>query len=109
MDDAGYFQVLTTTESKDDATALARAVLTERAAACVQVVGPVESHFWWRGELVTAEEWLCVMKTTAARLDPLLQLVREKHGYDVPEVTATPITRGSPSYLDWISEEVLGD
>ncbi len=103
--ETGYYQVLTTLASSEDAAALARAVLESRAAACVQVVGPIASHYWWQGEIQTEQEWLCLVKTAAEVLDRLMALIAEQHPYDVPEVTATPITAGSEAYLRWIGSE----
>jgi len=103
--DAGYYQVLTALESKDDAATLARTLLESRAAACVQIVGPVESHYWWQGEIQTEQEWLCQIKTAADTLDRLMTLIRDSHPYDTPEITATAIVHGSMDYLSWIVEE----
>lgn len=103
--DAGYYQVLTTVESKDDATSLARTLLENRAAACVQILGPIESHYWWQGEIQTEREWLCQIKTAADALDRLMTLIGEHHAYDTPEITATAIVQGSTQYLAWIGEE----
>jgi periplasmic divalent cation tolerance protein len=102
---ASYYQVLTTLASREDAAALARVVLERRAAACVQVLGPIESHYWWQGEIQTEQEWLCQIKTAAEVLDRLMALVKERHPYDVPEITATPIARGSEEYLRWVGAE----
>lgn len=103
--ETGYYQVQTTLASREDAAALARSVLESRAAACVQVVGPIESHYWWQGEIQTEQEWLCLVKTAAGVLERLMALVTARHPYDVPEVTATPIAAGSEAYLRWIGAE----
>ncbi len=79
--------------------------MDERLAACVQVVGPVESRYWWEGSVETATEWLCVAKTTADRYDELEAAVRAVHSYDVPEVLAVPVVRGSEAYLRWLGDE----
>jgi periplasmic divalent cation tolerance protein len=101
-----FFQVLTTLESKEDAAGLAQVILDSRAAACVQIVGPIESHYWWQGAVQTEAEYLCLIKTHSDALDRLMQLIRDNHPYDVPEITATPIVTGSQAYLDWIAAEV---
>lgn len=98
--------MLTTLESKEDAARLAGVILDARAAACVQIVGPIESHYRWQGEVQTEAEYLCQIKTDAGALDRLMSLIGEHHPYDVPEITATPIVRGSQAYLDWIAAEV---
>ena len=59
-------QVITTTATKAEADALAAALVERRLAACVQVIGPIRSVYWWEGEVSSDEEWLCQMKTTRA-------------------------------------------
>lgn len=58
-----YIQVLTTTGSKDDAQKIASSAVGKRLAACVQILGPITSTYWWQGAMETAEEWLCLLKT----------------------------------------------
>jgi periplasmic divalent cation tolerance protein len=100
-----YLQVCTAVPAEEEARLLARRVVEARLAAAVQVVGPIHSTFWWRGEIRTATEWLCVAKTTARRFPELAALIRTLHPYEVPEITATAITHGDPDYLHWISQE----
>ncbi len=88
---------------------MASAVLDRRLAACVQVVGPVESRFWWEGRLDTATEWLCLVKTTDDRLDQVVSAIRQAHSYDTPEIIALPVVGGSDAYLRWVSEVVADD
>jgi periplasmic divalent cation tolerance protein len=75
-------------------------------AACVQITGPINSTFRWQGKVETAEEWMCTIKTTRARLDAIQNLFREIHPYEVPELIATPIESGSEAYLKWLAEQV---
>jgi len=103
-----YLQVCTAVPSEEEAGLLARRIVEARTAAAVQVVGPIRSTYWWRGEIRTATEWLCVSKTTDRRFEGLAALIAAHHPYEVPEITATPITHGSPDYLGWISEEASG-
>ena len=84
---------------------MAVALIERRLAACVQVVGPIESWYRWEGRVETATEWLCVAKTTAERYDELEAAIGELHSYDVPEVLAVPVVRGSAAYLRWLGEE----
>lgn len=101
-----FYQVLTTLETAGDAQRLARTLVEGRGAACVQVVGPIRSTYWWEGAVQVEEEHLCLIKTDGAALDRLMDLIAEHHPYDVPEITATPIVKGSRAYLDWIAAEV---
>jgi len=101
-------QVVTTTDSRDEAERLARSAVERRLAACAQVAGPVTSTYWWEGAVQTATEWQCVLKTTAARFDELRAHVEREHSYDVPEIVATPIVAGGAAYLDWVRRETDG-
>lgn len=101
-----YLQVTTTTDSQSHARLLARGVVEARLAACVQVLGPLESTYWWKGEMEEAVEWMCLMKTTTAAYSALEAFLRRSHTYETPEITASPVSRGSAGYLDWISAEV---
>ena len=107
--DPGHVQITTTTETKEQAGALAESLVKARLAACVQVAGPITSTYWWKGNLEHAQEWMCLIKTSGHLINPLLKAVREQHPYENPEVTVTPIVGGSASYLTWINEETLGD
>jgi periplasmic divalent cation tolerance protein len=100
-----FLQVQTTTDSRAEAIELARAVVEARLAACAQVAGPIASTYWWEDGLERAEEWLLMLKLPADRYDELAEFLAERHSYDEPEITATPIVAGSPSFLDWLEEE----
>src|SRR5262245_1030148 len=94
------FQVEATTESREEASRIANALVERRLAACVQVVGPIISTYWWEGRVHNAEEYLLLCKVPAARLDAATSLIEELHSYDVPEVLAFEVADGSRSYLD---------
>lgn len=99
------YHVLTVTDSRDEAAQLARLAVDQRLAACGQVAGPVTSTYRWKGAVETATEWHVWLKTSAARLQELIAMIRANHHYDVPEIIASPITTGNPDYLAWIAEE----
>ncbi len=101
----GYVQVMTTTDQEQEATSLADALLQERLAACVQVLGPMTSRYWWQGTVEQATEWLLIVKTRDELLDQVVAALRERHSYDTPEITATPIVGGNPAYLRWVGAE----
>jgi len=85
---------------------MARTLVEKRLAACVQIVGPIESTYRWKGQVETAEEWLCLIKSTRERWQELEGAIRELHEYETPEVIALPIVAGSASYLEWLQQEV---
>ncbi len=103
-----YIQVVTTTETQEGAQAIATALVEQRLAACVQIVGPVRSTFRWQGAVQTSDEWLCIAKTRQSLYDQVQQAIRRLHTYDTPEIIATPIVEGSADYLDWLGSETTG-
>ena len=103
-----FIQVVTATQRKEDAATIARALVDERLAACVQVLGPVASTYRWQGEIETAEEWQCWAKTRRELYEQVEESIRRLHPYEVPEILATPILAGSASYLEWLEAEVHG-
>jgi periplasmic divalent cation tolerance protein len=103
---AEYLQVVTTIDSEEAAERIAAALVEQRLAACVQVLGPIASTYRWQGKVESAREWLCLAKTAASRYDELEAAIRELHPYEEPEIVATPIVAGSAGYLDWVAKSV---
>jgi periplasmic divalent cation tolerance protein len=101
---ADYVQVVTTTDSEEAAASLARSIVEARVGACVQVV-PIHSFYRWDNAVQDDPEWQLQIKTSASRLDPLIEHINTKHTYDVPEIIATPIIGGNDAYLSWVVEE----
>jgi len=97
--------VLTTTATREDAGRIARALVERRLAACVNLVA-IESVYRWKEAVESAEEWLLVIKTTAAAYDHVHAAIKELHTYDLPECVLLPIESGSEEYLAWIGESV---
>jgi periplasmic divalent cation tolerance protein len=102
---AAYVQVVTTTDSPDLANSIAQTLLEKRAAACVQVFGPVKSKYWWKGKIEEAAEWVCMIKARSADYERIEALISEAHSYDVPEILAFPVQQGSRRYLEWLEGE----
>ena len=72
-----YMQVLTTVDSTEEAERLGRSITGARLAACVQIVGPIRSLYWWQDKLDDAQEWLLLIKTTSERLMSLSSTSRQ--------------------------------
>ena len=98
-----FHLVLTTTDSEALAERIARELLERRLAACVNVVGPVQSVYRWEGKIVRSEERLLIIKTRADRFQQVASAIRELHTYDVPEVLALPLSAGDERYLSWLA------
>ncbi len=103
---ADYIQVITTTTSKAEAEGIARALVQQRLAACVQVLGPITSTYWWQGKIETNQEWQCWIKSRRDLYEQIEQAIRQLHSYEVPEILAVAVTAGSDSYLAWIDDEL---
>ena len=80
-------------------------LVEKQLAACVNLVPAVESIFRWQGEVSCDSEVLAVFKTSAERYPDLERELRRHHPYDVPEVVALPVERGSGPYLEWVCAE----
>ena len=102
-----YIQVFSTANKREDADRIASTVVRKRVAACAQILGPIQSTYWWKGEVEEAAEWLCVMKTRSDLFSALEKEIKNIHPYEVPEIVALPIVAGSKSYLQWIDEETI--
>jgi periplasmic divalent cation tolerance protein len=103
-DDAATFRVvLTTVDSSELAESLAHSLVEQRLAACVNIVGPLRSVYRWQGEVVSEQERLLVIKTSARRLPALTEAIRDLHTYEVPEVLVLPVVAGDRPYLDWLA------
>ena len=98
--------VLITTPTRDEAVHLARTLVEERLAACVNVVPTIHSLFYWEGKLQEEDESLLLVKTERHRYTALEARVRELHSYTVPEILALPVERGSPAYVHWVHQHV---
>jgi len=96
--------VYVTTSNKVEAEKIAQTLLQERLIACANIVGPVSSHFHWKGKVDSQEEFLMILKSRADLFGVLESRVRALHSYEVPEVIAVPIVDGSKGYLDWMNE-----
>jgi len=106
MEESVYLVLFITTPTADEAQRIAEALLTQRKAACVNIVPRVSSHFWWQDRLDSAQESLLIVKTKASLLNEIVTLVRQAHSYDIPEIIALPIVGGNQDYLEWINKEV---
>ncbi|MEO5740153.1 MAG: divalent-cation tolerance protein CutA [Vicinamibacterales bacterium] len=100
--------VWTTIGSTADGRGMASILVTERLAACVNVLPEMESFYRWKGQVETDRERQLVMKTTSARVPELKARVHNLHAYEVPEFIVMPIVGGSEAYLNWIRESTAG-
>jgi periplasmic divalent cation tolerance protein len=98
--------VFSTFPSTDKAAEVARALVAEQLAACVNLAPNVRSIYRWKGELQDDTETLAIIKTTSERLDTLVARLLALHPYELPEAIALPVTGGNNQYLVWVDSEV---
>ncbi|KUG22095.1 periplasmic divalent cation tolerance protein cuta [hydrocarbon metagenome] len=101
-----YIQISTTTETKEQAQKIAQYLVEQKLAACVQVTGPIESIYRWKGKIEKATEWLCLIKTREDLFDKVETAIKILHLYETPEIVAVPIINGSKEYLNWLDDEL---
>jgi periplasmic divalent cation tolerance protein len=99
-----HIVVLVTASDKKEAGRIAQALVNERLAACVNVVGKIRSLFWWQGKVDKADEVLLVIKSKKSLLPQIIKTVKAAHSYEVPEIIALPIVAGEKKYLRWIDD-----
>ncbi len=102
--DSQVYIVISTAKSRVEAEKLAHLMVERRLAACAQVSGPIKSVYWWQGKVESHPEWKCIWKTTGSRYEALESAIVEAHSYDVPQIVAIPIEKGSRDYLNWLEE-----
>ena len=101
-DRADRIIVLITAGNEEEASKIAGLLVTERKAACVNIVSRVHSLFRWKGKIDSAHESLLLVKTRASLLSEIISLVKEAHSYEVPEIVALPVVGGSEEYVRWL-------
>jgi periplasmic divalent cation tolerance protein len=93
--------MLTTTPTREEAKEIARLLIDEKLAACVQLL-PIESFYVWQGETQNEAEVLLLIKTRSALFEKTTARIKAVHSYTVPEIVGLPFTAGFSGYFDWI-------
>ncbi len=101
---ADFFVVMSTMPTETVASEIARAVVSERLAACANIIPAMRSIYLWKGDIHDDPECLALFKTSSDRLQSLIERIRSIHPYDVPEIIALPIDSGHPGYFSWIED-----
>jgi len=101
-----FYLVFVTAKDRAEAKRISEKLVRERLAACVNIVPRVNSTYIWRGKTERSTEALLLVKTSDRKLGSLIARVEKLHSYDVPEVIALPIGRGSLKYMRWLKESL---
>ena len=99
--------VLTNAPDQALAKKIGVALVEQKLAACVNILGACESVYRWQGKVETAREVALMIKTTRARYPEIEAVIRALHVYEVPEIIVLPIEHGLPAYLDWVRVETI--
>lgn len=100
-----YIAIFVTASSGQEAETIAKDLVGSRLVACANIFPEIRSVFRWKGEVQNEREVFLMMKSRTALFDRIERRVRELHSYEVPEIVAVPLVKGSPPYLDWVGEE----
>jgi periplasmic divalent cation tolerance protein len=100
----GEIVVFITASDEEEASKIARALVEERLAGCVNIIKDIRSIYSWQGKIEDEKEVFMVVKTQKTLFDSLMKRIKELHSYTVPEIIALPIIQGSEDYLKWLNE-----
>ena len=101
-----YCACLTSVSKEEDARRLARLMLEERLAACVNIIPGVQSIYEWQSKIHEDQELILMIKTRRELVEPLNEFLKKNHPYELPELIALNIDNGNPNYLRWIDSIV---
>jgi periplasmic divalent cation tolerance protein len=101
--DASFQIVFTTSPDTDTARRIARALVEEGLAACVNILPTMHSVYKWKGRIEEADEQLLIIKIVAVHFAQVRDRIRALHPYELPEIIAVPVADGLPEYLAWLN------
>lgn len=101
---SGIVSVYAVFASNEEARRIGRAMVEDRLAACVNILGPCHSIYRWQGKVEEAEEVAAIFKVTAGGAEALVRRIAELHSYEVPAVAVWPIAEAPESYRRWVLE-----
>ena len=101
-----HIVVLVTASGEEEAQTIATQLIEAKVAACVNTINGITSMFSWQGKVETERESLLIIKSSASLLSKVIEVVKQTHSYEVPEIIALPVVGGNEDYLAWIDAEV---
>lgn len=103
-----YSLVMTTTKTLKEARTIVKGLLGKKWMACANILGPIESHFVWKGKSCKENEYLVLIKTVHHQFSKIRDFIVEHHSYESPEVISVPIHDGLDKYLSWVNDNSSG-
>lgn len=101
-----FVELVTTAASREAAERIARPLVERRLVACAQISGPIHSAYRWRGQVESADEWRCAVKTRLSLVGEVERAIRELHDYETPEIVVTRFEHVSDAYRAWLDTEL---
>lgn len=101
-----FIELKTSAPNSEIANLIAGKLVEAKLAACVQISGPILSHYIWEGKKEVSEEYIIAIKSKAGLTDEIAQMIKEIHPYELPELIATEIASISPAYTDWMNQQM---
>ena len=101
-----YIIIFVAASNKKEAEKIAKGLLENKLAACVNILDKVKSIFWWQGKIDQAQEALLIIKSRKEKLPKIIKTVKSLHSYEVPEIIALPIIHGERNYLRWLDDSL---
>ncbi|HHS12664.1 MAG TPA: divalent-cation tolerance protein CutA [bacterium] len=100
--------ILVTASSLDEANSIGKTLVSERMAACANILPGIHSVFIWKKALCEEQECLLILKTRESFMKPIVEKIKSLHSYDVPEIIVLPVSGGSKEYIEWIMNSTAG-
>ncbi len=101
-----YILVLTTSKDKQEAEKIIRDIIKDNLAACANILGNINSIFWWKQKIEQEQEVLIIFKTRKDKFPQIVSAIKAIHSYSCPEIIAVPITDASQDYLNWLDDNL---
>lgn len=102
-----YYIFFVTVPNMEEGKRIAKILVENKLAACVNIIQKIFSIYWWKGKIEEDNEYLLIIKTIEENSETIIQKINQVHSYDTPECIGFKIDRGSEKYLNWIKENVV--
>ncbi|MCM8818823.1 MAG: divalent-cation tolerance protein CutA [Candidatus Omnitrophica bacterium] len=100
-----FIQIITTSPDKKTAKKIVEKLLENKLVSCCQIIGPIESHYWWKRKIEKGIEWLIFIKGKKKNYKKIEKEIKKNHPYEVPEIISFEISQLSEDYKKYLLEE----
>ena len=102
-----FILIITTTDNEETAKNIAKKLVEDKLAACVQILENMKSFYFWKNQVVEDKEYLILIKSKDSLYKKIENKILEMHNYELPEIIVLPIEKGYKKYLDWLEGNTL--